>query len=245
MNATTYNIFQEVLLSVLTPKCFDNYLIDFNFTDVSCFLVVLKKIFWIILTACSLLVKIPQILKIYRCKSGSGINVLSVTLDLVVITTSMSYNFVLGFPFRAWCGTFSLAVQTLIIAVLVLWFKRAKLQSLLYLVTYLVVFFMMMSGFIPIVILWLLTSKNIGIIVIAKLLQGWTNYRNKNTGQLSAATLIIQMFSSLVRILTLIQETDYSGVILTFVASSLANTFLVFQLVYYWKCDKKKYKKEN
>lgn len=33
MNAMAYNIFQQVVHLVFTPKCFENYFIDFNFTN--------------------------------------------------------------------------------------------------------------------------------------------------------------------------------------------------------------------
>lgn len=47
-----------------------------------------------------LLVKIPQILKILKNKSGEGINVFSVLLDLFAITAMSSYSFISRFPFR-------------------------------------------------------------------------------------------------------------------------------------------------
>lgn len=46
------------------------------------------------------LVKIPQIVKIFQNKSGKGINVFSVLLDLFAITAMSSYSFCSKFPFR-------------------------------------------------------------------------------------------------------------------------------------------------
>lgn len=48
----------------------------------------------------SFLVKVPQIVKILKNKSGEGINVFSVLLDLFAITAMLSYSFMRGFPFR-------------------------------------------------------------------------------------------------------------------------------------------------
>ncbi|KAF7273299.1 hypothetical protein GWI33_013989 [Rhynchophorus ferrugineus] len=113
MNSTAYNIFRQAALFILTPKCFDNYFIDFNFTDGPCFSATLSKALGVFLILGSLLVKVPQILKIFRNKSGSGINMFSVTLDLAAITIHMAYNFVKEFPFSSWGDTLFLAVQTL------------------------------------------------------------------------------------------------------------------------------------
>lgn len=44
----------------------------------------------------SLFVKVPQILKILSNKSGAGINMFSVFLELTAITLNLSYNFVKG-----------------------------------------------------------------------------------------------------------------------------------------------------
>lgn len=46
------------------------------------------------------LVKVPQIVKIFKNKSGEGINILSVLLDLFAITSMSSYSFCSRFPFR-------------------------------------------------------------------------------------------------------------------------------------------------
>jgi len=46
------------------------------------------------------LVKIPQIVKIFKNKSSEGINIFSVLLDLFAITATSSYGFSSNFPFR-------------------------------------------------------------------------------------------------------------------------------------------------
>lgn len=48
----------------------------------------------------SIAVKIPQITKIYHAKSGEGISLFSVLLDVFGITAMTSYGFASKFPFR-------------------------------------------------------------------------------------------------------------------------------------------------
>lgn len=48
------------------------------------------------IVAGSLFVKVPQILKILSNKSGAGINIFSVFLELTAITLNLSYSFVKG-----------------------------------------------------------------------------------------------------------------------------------------------------
>lgn len=239
MNSTAVELFRQVALLVFTPKCFDNYFIDLNFYDVPCFKATLSKGLGLGIILGSLLVKVPQILKIMKNKSGEGINLFSVSLDLTAITIYMSYSFIKEFPFSAWGDTFFLAIQTVLIGVLVLFYAGQVLQSILYLVVYLAVCVILMGGFTPIDILWSLTSVNILIVVVGKLLQAWTNYKNGHTGQLAAATLIMLLAGSAARIFTSIQETGDPIVILTYIASTTVNALLVFQLIYYWNATEK------
>lgn len=234
MNSTAFNIFRQVGLLVFTPQCFDNYFIDFNFYDVPCFKSTLSQGLSLGLILGSILVKVPQILKILQNKSGEGINLYSVTLDLTAMVIHISYNFINKFPFSSWGDTFFVAIQTAAIAFLVLWYNGAKSQSFLYILVLLGVCYVLMGGLTPISVLWSLTSVNIFIVVAGKLLQAWTNYNNGHTGQLSAATLILLLAGSLARIFTSIQQTGDTLVILTFIASTAVNALLVYQLVYYW-----------
>lgn len=45
-------------------------------------------------------VKFPQILKIVNAKSAEGISFLGVLLELIAVTSSASYSFAKGYPFR-------------------------------------------------------------------------------------------------------------------------------------------------
>lgn len=64
---------------------------------VPCFKATLSKGLGLGIIAGSILVKVPQILKISSNKSGQGINILSVLLDLFVITSTVAYGFVKGY----------------------------------------------------------------------------------------------------------------------------------------------------
>jgi mannose-P-dolichol utilization defect protein 1 len=76
--------------------------------------------------------------------------------------------------------------------------------------------------------------------VAGKLIQARENWINSSTGVLSAFTLILQFLGCVARIFTSIQETGDSYMILTYIAVSLANGILVWQLYYYWNSDKAK-----
>lgn len=74
---------------------FSSYLVD-------CFKALLSKGLGLAIILGSILVKVPQILKIVNNRSAEGINLFAVFLEIVVITLNLSYSFVKGFPFTAW-----------------------------------------------------------------------------------------------------------------------------------------------
>ena len=48
--------------------------------------------------AVDLAVKVPQIIKIWRGKSGQGISLTAVSLEIFAVTASLAYGFASGFP---------------------------------------------------------------------------------------------------------------------------------------------------
>ena len=56
-------------------------------------------------------------------------------------------------------------------------------------------------------VLWYGQAANIPMIVIGKLIQAITNFKNGHTGQLSAITVFLLTLGSLARIFTSIQDT--------------------------------------
>ena len=70
-----------------------------------------------------------------------------------------------------------------------------------------IVFAITQPGLVPDDVLWYGQAANIPMIVVGKLIQAATNYKNGHTGQLSAITVFLLTAGSLARIFTSIQET--------------------------------------
>jgi len=107
-----------------------------------------------------------------------------------------------------------------------------------------IVFAITQPGLVPDDVLWYGQAANIPMIVVGKLIQAATNYKNGHTGQLSAITVFLLTAGSLARIFTSIQETGDQVMILTFVVSSSVNVIIALQVLYYWNTTKQVLKKE-
>lgn len=204
------------------------------FISVDCFKGLLSKSLGYGIIAGSVLVKVPQILKILSNRSAAGINILAVLLDIFAITLNLSYSFVRGFPFSTWGDSSFLAVQTVAIAALVLHYNSTITNVILFIVSYLAICYVLMGGPTPVDILWSLQALTIPILIAGKMSQAFTNYSNGSTGQLSAITCFMLFFGSLARIFTSIQETGDTIIIFTYCVSTVTNGVIVLQLLYYW-----------
>ncbi|XP_031468106.1 mannose-P-dolichol utilization defect 1 protein [Phasianus colchicus] len=65
-------------------------------------------------------VKLPQLLKIYGARSGAGLSLGAVGLELLALGGSVAYSVGHGFPFSAWGEALFLLLQTLAIGFLIL-----------------------------------------------------------------------------------------------------------------------------
>lgn len=83
-----------VYLTLKNPAFFLKYLGP-------CFKSTVSKGLGLGIIAGSILVKVPQILKIVKNKSAEGINFYGVCMELFAISATIAYSFVNSFPFRS------------------------------------------------------------------------------------------------------------------------------------------------
>ncbi|KAJ7313275.1 hypothetical protein JRQ81_004560 [Phrynocephalus forsythii] len=190
------------------------------------------------------MVKLPQIFKILGAKSAEGLSFQSILLELLAITGTMVYSVSHSFPFSAWGEALFLMVQTVTIGFLVQHFGGHTGRGLSFLLLYLGVLSLLLSSLTPPSVVTMLQASNMPSIIISRLIQAATNYRNGHTGQLSAITASLLFAGSLARIFTSIQETGDPLMALTFVVSSACNGIITGQLIYYWNVPVDKRKKE-
>ena len=123
-------------LGLMTPTCFESLVVDLNFSDTDCVKSGVSKTLGLGIVVGSSLVKVPQVLKIMASGSAEGISFMSVLLELIAITFSGVYGYSNNFPFSAYGESLFLAIQTGIIAMLVLAYSRGKLSAMIFLYFY-------------------------------------------------------------------------------------------------------------
>uniref|UniRef100_A0AC11BLI0 Mannose-P-dolichol utilization defect 1 n=1 Tax=Ovis aries TaxID=9940 RepID=A0AC11BLI0_SHEEP len=247
MAAEVDGTLKRVLVPLLLPeKCYDQIFVQWDLLHVPCLKILLSKALGLGIVAGSLLVKLPQVFKILGAKSAEGLSLQSVMLELVALTGTMVYSITNNFPFSSWGEALFLMLQTITIAFLVLHYRGQTVKGVAFLACYALVLLVLLSPLTPQAVVTLLQASNMPSVVVGRLLQAATNYRNGHTGQLSAITVFLLFGGSLARIFTSIQETGDPLMAGTFVVSSLCNGLIAAQVLFYWnaKAPQKKKKVE-
>lgn len=245
MAAEADGALKRLLVPLLLPeKCYDQIFVQWDLLHVPCLKILLSKVLGLSLVAGSLLVKLPQVFKILGAKSAEGLSLQSVMLELVALTGTMVYSITNNFPFSSWGEALFLMLQTITICFLILHYRGQTVKGVAFLACYALVLLVLLSPLTPLAIVTLLQASNVPAVVVGKLLQAVTNYRNGHTGQLSAVTVFLLFGGSLARIFTSIQETGDPLMAGTFVVAALFNGLIVAQLLFYWNAKAPHTKKE-
>lgn len=220
-------------------KCCNKLINNFDISDQACLNLFMIKTLGYGIIVLGSIVKLPQVLKIFSAKSGVGISLFGVILELMAITFNGSYSFRKNFPLSAWGECIALALETAMVAYLVLWYEGRKLRAFSFLFIWAgILYTLNHPTLVPMSFLWYLQSSVIYLAVSGKLMQAYKNYKAQHTGQLSAISAWAIFAGSLARILTTIKETGDMLTTVSFIFSSCANAVIALQVLWYWQSTK-------
>ncbi|XP_039996281.1 mannose-P-dolichol utilization defect 1b isoform X2 [Xiphias gladius] len=235
-----------LLLTYFMPEsCYDEFFLNFNLLDVPCLKIILSKGLGIGIILGSVMVKLPQILKLMGAKSAEGLSFKSVLLELLAITGTMAYSIANKFPFSAWGEALFLMLQTVTIGFLIQHYAGRTSRGLLFLVVYFGILVLVLSPVTSMSVVTSMQASNMPAIIIGRLIQAAANFSNGHTGQLSAVSVFLLFAGSLARIFTSLQETGDSLMALTYVISSACNGIITLQVLYYWNSSPERKKKKK
>ncbi|KAM8881550.1 mannose-P-dolichol utilization defect 1b [Synchiropus picturatus] len=237
--------FKGLLLTYLMPEsCYDEFFLHFNLLDVPCLKILLSKGLGIGIILGSVMVKLPQILKLIGARSAEGLSFNSILLELLAITGTMAYSIAKQFPFSAWGEALFLMLQTVTIGFLIQHYSGKTTRGVMFVFVYMGLLVLLLSPVTPLSVVTTMQASNMPAIIIGRLIQAATNFRNGHTGQLSAISVFLLFAGSLARIFTSLQETGDTLMALTYVISSSCNGIIALQVLYYWNSAAKQKKME-
>lgn len=269
LQPVTHNLptpIRDLGVSLLGETCYKRLLLDIDPSDAACLKLAISKGLGVGIIGASSVVKVPQIVKLVRSRSASGISFLAYLLETTSYLISLSYNFRNGFPFSTYGETALVMAQNVVIAVLVLNYSgRATVAALFVAGLAAGAVALFGEGIVDMKTLGYLQTAAAGMSVASKVPQIAAIWQEGGTGQLSAfavslATVSIcwcccrgkanswglQVFNylagSLSRIFTTLQEVDDNLILYGYVAGFSLNLVLALQMVYYWNAPSAKVK---
>ncbi|ETN75243.1 hypothetical protein RB195_021389 [Necator americanus] len=230
----------NALQFVFPKNCFEELIINFNVFHPTCPKVVLSRVLGLGITAGSILLFVPQIIKIFNAKNAKGISLLSQLLALVAAAGTASYSFNKGFVFSQWGDSFFVAVQLMIIVMQILYYSDASAYAFAFFAFCWAFVFAVIGNYLPSEFLTLIQALGIPIAVASKTIQAWQNYKDQSTGQLSLVSVSLQLAGTIARVFTSVQDTGDNLLIFSFAIAAVLNAVLFVQFFLYWNEAKRK-----
>jgi len=242
--AVTY-FFTPLVLLLIPEDCHDEFFVKFNFFDVPCLKILISKGLGYAIILGAVIVKVPQILKMMKARSGAGVSIASLFFEMTAITFTMAYSVHKNFPFNSWGETFFMCIQDIIIAVLTFYYGGSTFTALLFAPVYIGINYVLSNpALTPFSVILKLQEFNLVVLLISRFIQIWANFSNGHTGQLSVISQSLIAFGSLARVFTTIQETGDMLMTSQFVLACSLNCLILGQIFWYWNALVPKPKKE-
>ncbi len=173
-------------LSLLGETCYKTLIHDVQPED-ACVKLGVSKALGIAIILASSVVKIPQIMKLYKSKSAVGISFASYFLETFAYIINLAYNFRSGNPLSTYGETLFIMLQNMFICVMVLRYSGEQTAASIF-VAFTAILFGMIStefGMSMKLLSWLQMGAGV-MSVASKVPQIFTIWADGTTGQLSA-----------------------------------------------------------
>ncbi|KAL7715072.1 Mannose-P-dolichol utilization defect 1 protein-like protein [Entamoeba marina] len=196
---------------------------------------ILSKLLGYIMVGASMFMKVPQILSIYRARTGEGVSVQSMVIETFLYAITFNYHYQNAFPLNTYFEYFFLMMQDITIIVLILYYAKG-FNTMAYSIAigFITFFATLFFGLCPMTILDILQASTIPFFIIAKLPQIYSNFKNKSTGSLSLITTVGLGAGNVIRIFTTLTEMDGDFMILfSYSLGALLNIIIVAQILIY------------
>eukprot|EP00455_Lapot_gusevi_P026612 TRINITY_DN2806_c0_g1_i1.p1 TRINITY_DN2806_c0_g1~~TRINITY_DN2806_c0_g1_i1.p1 ORF type:complete len:263 (-),score=90.86 TRINITY_DN2806_c0_g1_i1:185-922(-) len=226
---------KSLVWGVFTPECYDRLIGQQDFFHVQCIKLLISKMLGYAIIAGSSILKVFQILNVYRAGNGEGLAISSFILSAIGYTITLAYNILKGYPFSTFGEAFFILIQDMILVLMLLHYKKG-LNGLFFVgvVAYGAGTAYLFNGQLSDVVLASLQTATIPIFSAARIPQIITNYQNKSTGVLSAVTCFLQFGGVAARLFTVLAEVNDTVVLAGILVSFVLNGIILLQIGLYW-----------
>jgi mannose-P-dolichol utilization defect protein 1 len=221
----------------LGETCTKQLLVDFAILDNSsgCVSLAISKGLGLGLVAGGAILKLPQILKIVQSGSTQGISMPSYLLETISYTLSVIYNYRHNNPFTTYGEQPFITAQNLMILALIFFGRGAFLPWFMFIGAYMYGTRTLLNpDIVPNSILPTLYTAVTLLGVTSRVPQIYSNFKNKSTGQLAAATVLLTAAGAVARSFTTWKEVKDPNLMTGALIAVVLNLILAGQMLMYW-----------
>ncbi|KAJ3074581.1 hypothetical protein HDU98_010858 [Podochytrium sp. JEL0797] len=225
----------RLVTPLVGPECSTSLLTFQWFSHFDCTRLLISKVLGIGLVAGGAVIKIPQIIKIFRKRSAVGVSFASYALETAAYIAGLAYNVRRGNPFNTYGEHAFMAVANcIVIAMMFHYTSRHKDLLIVSASTFIFTVSLFSKTIINDTLLLSFQWLSILIGIVSKLPQIYSNWSNKSCGQLSAVTVALQTVGSLARCFTTATEVKDLVIFVTYLVATGLNGAVLWQVILYW-----------
>ncbi|CAB3375773.1 Hypothetical predicted protein [Cloeon dipterum] len=188
----------------------------------------------IITISLCLILKVPQIINLYKLKSAKGMNLPGLFLELTSYTVMTCYNYCNGYSLMSYMEYPIILVQELVLIFLVLKYKNlVNTTSIAGFGVYLAVLAAFGLKIVPTVILSILAPLCTPISASSKIVQLVALIRSKDSESISVLTWFLSAFTNFSRIFTIYLDSADLTLLTNFAISTFLSTSMMLATIYY------------
>mmetsp|Transcript_12167 Transcript_12167/g.22000 ORF Transcript_12167/g.22000 Transcript_12167/m.22000 type:complete len:246 (-) Transcript_12167:1829-2566(-) len=226
----------DVLIGFIPDACSNSTASDFFqdlTTNTQCFSACLSTILGTLIILFATVIKVPQVVKICKEKSGEGLSLTAMLVEQFGYLYNIATFFREKYAFSTYGDLVTVMIQNMVILFLVLYFEKKKVYAVLLVSGLSIVFAFMCSDLFPIEILRVLISLNVPVVLMSRVPQIISNFKTKSTGALSPATSVGLLVGSCVRVFTTYVNVPDTTILIGYIASATTHIVVVTQILLY------------
>ena len=187
----------------------------------------------------------PQIINILKAGSSKGVQATPVYFESFTFLHTLAYSRHLLLDFSVYGENMFILVQQAVILMLI--YHYDETISIVEKIAFVAFFgswgaWLIIDTSVPEWVWPILSSSNIGFVMLSRLPIIYNNFVNKSTGVLALLTFTMGWGGAMARVATVLIESDDLLYRAQFVSSAVLNTMVMLQFALYWNSDKNKSK---
>eukprot|EP00731_Ephydatia_muelleri_P030236 Em0021g759a len=224
--------------------CYKAVIEDLTVPDATCMKLAIGRFLSLGIILGSVLVKLPQIIKIISAGSVENLAYSAFLLELIACMFTSAYNYANGFPFSTWGETLFITIQVIILLSLMFYYNRQTTYALAFPPLVAFAAWILSSGILSMDALTYCQAATLPIMLLSRVSQIISTYRNGSTGQLSFITGVMNAMGTGARVFTTLNEIKSQLLLVQSLAMFTVNTLILLQFFLYWRVPSTKVRKD-